>query len=42
LYAGDAEALKTVTGALRPGSFLLRATNLEDLFLKTTGRTLNE
>jgi lipooligosaccharide transport system ATP-binding protein len=42
LYASDPDALEAVSRALRPGSFLLRATNLEDLFLKTTGRKLNE
>ncbi len=42
LYSSDEATLESITRILRPGSFLLRATNLEDLFLKTTGRTLNE
>ena len=42
LYASDAQALNAVTETLRPGSYLMRQTNLEDLFLKITGRNLNE
>jgi lipooligosaccharide transport system ATP-binding protein len=42
LYARSSDALDAVAGELRPGSFLRRATNLEDLFLKITGRNLNE
>lgn len=42
LYASDQSSLEALSRMLRPGSSLLRATNLEDLFLKTTGRTLNE
>ena len=42
LYSSDASALEAVGRALPPGAYLLRQTNLEDLFLKTTGRTLHE
>jgi lipooligosaccharide transport system ATP-binding protein len=42
LYSSDQAALDDIARILRPGSFLLRATSLEDLFLKTTGRALNE
>ena len=42
LYARSGDALSAVAKELRPGGFLLRATNLEDLFLKITGRNLNE
>ncbi len=42
LYASDADALEAVARALPSGSYLLRQTNLEDLFLKTTGRALHE
>jgi lipooligosaccharide transport system ATP-binding protein len=42
LYSSDRAMLDGIAETLRPGSFLLRETNLEDLFLKTTGRALNE
>ena len=42
LYARNGEVLGSFARILRPGSFLRRATNLEDLFLKITGRNLNE
>ncbi len=41
-YADEAEALQRLTEKLRPGDYFLRPANLEDLFLKTTGRHLNE
>jgi lipooligosaccharide transport system ATP-binding protein len=41
-YARTPDALDAVARELRPGSFLRRATNLEDLFLRITGRNLNE
>lgn len=42
LYSSDRPALENLSKALAAGSFLERHTNLEDLFLKTTGRSLNE
>ncbi|MDX9786830.1 MAG: ATP-binding cassette domain-containing protein [Desulfobacterales bacterium] len=42
LYSKDLGALKTVRNGLRAGDYFLRQSNLEDLFLKTTGRKLNE
>jgi lipooligosaccharide transport system ATP-binding protein len=42
LYASDRDELESLSRMLGPGSSLLRQTNLEDLFLKTTGRALNE
>lgn len=42
LYSSDEVSLETMAQHLNPGSFLLRRTNLEDLFLKTTGRALND
>jgi lipooligosaccharide transport system ATP-binding protein len=41
-YANDIEMLKSVADHLPVGRYYLRQTNLEDVFLKTTGRTLNE
>ncbi len=41
-YAQDIQFLKLLTEKLNPGTFYLRQSNLEDLFLKLTGRTLNE
>lgn len=43
LYYSDAiELLQQAASRLKPGDFSLRQTNLEDLFLKATGRRLNE
>ena len=42
LYANDLTALKGVADHLQNGEYYLRQSNLEDLFLKITGRTLNE
>ena len=41
-YADDLDVLKTVADTLPVGRYYLRQSNLEDVFLKTTGRTLNE
>lgn len=41
-YCQDVEPLKTVADQLPLGRYFLRQSNLEDVFLKTTGRTLNE
>lgn len=42
VYGGDEAELDGLARLLEPGSFLLRRSNLEDLFLKTTGRALHE
>jgi hypothetical protein len=42
LYSDDISVLEAVTGSYKAGDFYLRQSNLEDLFLKTTGRHLNE
>ena len=42
LYSDDISVLEGVTGGYKAGDFYLRQSNLEDLFLKTTGRYLNE
>jgi lipooligosaccharide transport system ATP-binding protein len=42
LYAHDEQLLRSIAAALNPGEYILRRSNLEDLFLKATGRTLNE
>jgi len=42
LYSDDISVLEAVTGGYKAGDFYLRQSNLEDLFLKTTGRYLNE
>lgn len=42
LYSDDQAYLKSRTGRLQPGDYFIRQTNLEDLFLKATGRKLNE
>ena len=41
-YADDIDALKSVADTLPVGHCFLRQSNLEDVFLKTTGRTLND
>jgi lipooligosaccharide transport system ATP-binding protein len=41
-YADDIEILNSVADNLSVGQYFLRQSNLEDVFLKTTGRTLNE
>lgn len=42
LYSEDLTALKAIRSELPTGECFLRQSNLEDLFLKTTGRKLNE
>ncbi|MBN2323256.1 MAG: ATP-binding cassette domain-containing protein [Spirochaetes bacterium] len=42
LYSDDPNALKLLAGRLGPGDYHTRETNLEDLFLKLTGRDLHE
>jgi lipooligosaccharide transport system ATP-binding protein len=42
LYSDDIAKLKAVQEGMEPGGCYLRQSNLEDLFLKTTGRSLNE
>jgi lipooligosaccharide transport system ATP-binding protein len=42
LYSDDISVLEGVTGGYKAGDFYLRQSNLEDLFLKTTGRNLDE
>jgi lipooligosaccharide transport system ATP-binding protein len=41
-YADEAYVLRRITKGLRYGEYHLRESNLEDLFLKLTGRELNE
>ena len=40
-FARDMEDLKAIADSLQTGQYLLRQANLEDVFLKTTGRSLN-
>jgi lipooligosaccharide transport system ATP-binding protein len=42
LYGQDIDRLKTVADKLSGGQYYLRQTTLEDVFLKATGRALNE
>lgn len=42
LYGDRLSSLETVTEPLNAGDFFLRPVNLEDLFLKVTGRTLHD
>jgi len=42
LYSMNLKSLELLAGGLKPGDYYLRQSNLEDLFLKTTGRILNE
>ncbi|MDH7579050.1 MAG: ATP-binding cassette domain-containing protein [Bacillota bacterium] len=41
-YSNDSEELAGFAETLKAGDYYLRPSNLEDLFLKVTGRTLNE
>lgn len=41
IYSRDQEQLRLLSGNLSPGNYYLRQSNLEDLFLKTTGSMLN-
>jgi lipooligosaccharide transport system ATP-binding protein len=40
-YSHDEKLLRQMSGELRPGDFYLRKVNLEDLFLKATGRSIH-
>ena len=42
LFSNDVNTLDTIIKSLKPGEFYMRQSNLEDVFLKTTGRNLNE
>jgi lipooligosaccharide transport system ATP-binding protein len=42
LYSNESARLKGVSEGLGPGEYIIRETNLEDLFLKTTGSHLDE
>jgi lipooligosaccharide transport system ATP-binding protein len=42
VYSCDETGLKDLTHMLKPGEYFIRQSNLEDLFLKTTGSMLNE
>jgi lipooligosaccharide transport system ATP-binding protein len=42
LYSDDAHRLKELAGRLEGAHYYLRQANLEDVFLKATGRALNE
>jgi len=42
LYSDDAQHLKQLAGQLQGAHYYLRQANLEDVFLKATGRALNE
>jgi lipooligosaccharide transport system ATP-binding protein len=42
LYSRDLHALEKTSKRLNAGNFFLRQSNLEDIFLKVTGRGLNE
>ncbi len=42
-YSNDVDALKALASShLKAGNYLIRQTNLEDVFLKATGRQLND
>lgn len=40
-YSSNLDRLREMSDGLRPGEYHLRQVNLEDLFLKSTGRSLN-
>ena len=42
LYSNNIDALRDIASTLEPSQYHLRQSNLEDVFLKATGRTLNE
>lgn len=42
LYSDDSGTLNAISKNLKPGDYNLRQTNLEDLFLKLTGRKLHD
>jgi lipooligosaccharide transport system ATP-binding protein len=41
MYSHDLDAIKSLTDCLAGSHYYLRQSNLEDVFLKTTGRSLN-
>lgn len=41
-YSNSLDALRVISNSLTSGEHFLRQTNLEDLFMKLTGRSLNE
>ena len=42
VYSNDVDRLKVLAAQLEGAHYYLRQTNLEDVFLKATGRELNE
>jgi lipooligosaccharide transport system ATP-binding protein len=42
VYCDDDQLLRSLTGRLEGAHYFLRQSNLEDVFLKATGRALNE
>ncbi|MEE9911728.1 MAG: ABC transporter ATP-binding protein [Deltaproteobacteria bacterium] len=42
LFSNNLDYLKVLAGSMERGNYYLRETNLEDVFLKATGRGLNE
>jgi lipooligosaccharide transport system ATP-binding protein len=42
LFSNDIDDLKAIADLFETGRFHLRQANLEDVFLKATGRTLND
>ena len=42
LYSNDMNSMKKIVSHFNPGEYYLRQANLEDLFMKITGRELNE
>jgi lipooligosaccharide transport system ATP-binding protein len=42
LYADDFETIRQISDRFKAGDFILRQSNLEDVFLKITGRKLHE
>jgi lipooligosaccharide transport system ATP-binding protein len=42
VFSNNIEYLKTLAGSIASGNYYLRETNLEDVFLKATGRGLSE
>ena len=41
-YSDNINSLRSITSGFEAGSFFLRQSNLEDIFLKTTGRQIHE
>ncbi|MCG6551694.1 MAG: hypothetical protein L7F77_05155, partial [Candidatus Magnetominusculus sp. LBB02] len=42
IYSSHIDVLKEIASLLEPGDCFLRASNLEDLFMKATGRALDD